>query len=169
MAGKKKSRVGLLGLMFQLYERNPEFKPILAEFGQELKQTMAPFADVDFPGVCTTRTQVNEAVKHFESEDVDLLLVVLLSYAPSHIALPALSRTNLPVLIFNTQREYAITLETGPDVTMRNHGMHGVQDLASVLRRRKRRFDIVAGHVTVWNGTLSFAMNCTRCVSGFFQ
>jgi len=146
MTQTKKARVGLLGLMFQLYDRYPELKPEMAKFAEELVRVMSPFADVSFPGVCNTRAQVNEAVARFESEEADLLMVVLLTYAPSHIALPALCGTSLPILIFNTQREFAITADTDAGVTLRNHGMHGVQDLANVLLRSGRGFHILTGH-----------------------
>lgn len=146
MSQRKKARVGLLGLMFELYDRLPELKPTMAKFAEELVETMSPFAEVDFPGVCNTRSQVNEAVAHFEANNVVLLMVILLTYAPSHIALPALLNTKLPILIFNTQKAHSITAETTGEVTLQNHGMHGVQDLANVLLRSEREFHIVTGH-----------------------
>ena len=146
MSERKKAKVGLLGLMFELYDRIPELKPTMAKFAEELVETMSPFADVNFPDVCNTRSQVNEAVANFEADDVDLLMVVLLTYAPSHIALPALLKTKLPILVFNTQKAYSITAETTPEITLQNHGMHGVQDFANVLLRSKREFHIVTGH-----------------------
>lgn len=146
MTQTRKAKVGLLGLMFELYDRFPELKPTMAEFAGELAEVMSPFANVSFPGVCNTRALVNEAVAQFESEQVDLMMVVLLTYAPSHIALPALCKTGLPILIFNTQQEFAITADTGAGVALRNHGMHGVQDLANVLLRSKREFQILTGH-----------------------
>jgi len=142
----KKARVGLLGLMLKLYDRYPEIKPAMAEFAGELVSTMSPYADVIFPGVCNTRQLVNEAIAKFENEKVDLLMTVLLTYAPSHIALPGLSKTKLPILIFNTQKEYSITKDSGPDVTFKNHGMHGVQDLSNVLLRSGKEFRILTGH-----------------------
>jgi L-arabinose isomerase len=142
----KKAKVGLLGLTFELYDRIPRLKQELAEFAEELAGVLSPFAHVSFPGVCNTRSQVSETIVGFEAEGIDLLLVVLLSYAPSHIALPALSKTKLPVLIFNTQKAHSITAETTPDVLLHNHGMHGVQDLANVLLRSGREFHIVTGH-----------------------
>jgi L-arabinose isomerase len=142
----KKARVGFLGLMLKLYDRFPEVKPAMAEFADKLIDTMSPFADVIFPGICNTRELVNEAVAKFESENVDLLMTVLLTYAPSHIALPALNKTKLPILIYNTQQEYAITQDSPSDVTFKNHGMHGVQDLANVLLRSGCKFQILTGH-----------------------
>lgn len=141
-----RARVGLLGLMLEMYDQYPELKPQMAGFGAELARVLSPFADVAFSGVCNTREQVDRAVAAFEADDRDLILVVLLTYAPSHIALPALLRTRLPVVILNTQQLYGVTEEVTSDDTFANHGMHGVQDLANVLLRANREFQIVTGH-----------------------
>jgi L-arabinose isomerase len=143
---EKKAKVGLLGLMLQLYDRYPEIKPAMVEFANELKGTMSPYADVLFPGVCNTRQLVNDAIDNFEKQKVDLLMVVLLTYAPSHIALSALCKTKLPILIYNTQQAFSITQDSPSDVTFKNHGMHGVQDLANVLLRAGCPFRILTGH-----------------------
>jgi len=140
---KSRAKVGLLGLMLQLYETFPELNPAMAEFASELAGTLSPFADVDLPGICKTRAEVDRAIAHFETQDVDLIVVVLLTYAPSHIALSGLLRTRLPILIYNTQRLRAITPDTLAIDTTRNHGMHGVQDLANVLTRAGRPFHLV--------------------------
>ncbi|MBN1581089.1 MAG: arabinose isomerase, partial [Anaerolineae bacterium] len=146
MNDDKKARVGLLGLMLELYDLYPELKPLMEAFAQELVDTLADFAEVDFPGVCNTREQVDRAVNGFEAGGKELIVVVLLTYAPSHIALPALIGTRLPVLVFNTQQMLAVTRETRSLDTTRNHGMHGVQDLCNVLLRAGRVFHLVTGH-----------------------
>lgn len=141
-----KARVGLLGLMLELYDRLPDLKPKMIAFAEDLVYTISPFAEVDFPEVCNTRAQVDQAVAAFEADNKDLIIVVLLTYAPSHIALPALTGTHLPILIFNTQKLCAITAGTSSQDTTENHGMHGVQDLANVLLRSGCIFHIVTGH-----------------------
>lgn len=146
MSKEKKAKVGFLGLMLQLYDRYPEIKPAMVEFANELIGTMSSFADVIFPGVCNTRQFVNNAIDEFERQKVDLLMVVLLTYAPSHIALTGLCRTKLPILIYNTQQAYSVDQDSPPDITFKNHGMHGVQDLANVLLRAGRKFHILTGH-----------------------
>jgi L-arabinose isomerase len=132
--------------MIELYDLWPELKPKMAEFGEELARTIAPFAEVVFPGVCNTRAQVDQAVATFEAEGVDLIVAVLFTYAPSHISLPALIHTPLPILVWNTQRLYAVTKEVTGENTTENHGMHGVQDLCNVLLRAGREFHLVTGH-----------------------
>ncbi len=141
-----KAKIGLLGLMLELYDRIDWLKPDMSRFAEELSATFAPFAEVDFPGVCNTREQVDQAVARFERDERDLIVVVLLTYAPSHIALPALQRTHLPILIYNTQGLREVTEVTTGDDTTRNHGMHGVQDLCNVLLRSGRPFHLQTGH-----------------------
>ena len=142
----QKAKVGLLGLMLELYDAVPGLKPRMATFAQDLVRSLAPFAQVDFPGVCNTRDQVDRAVAAFEADDKDLILVVLLTYAPSHIALPALLHTRIPVVIFNTQQLLSITPDVTSDETLWNHGVHGVQDLCNVLLRAGHPIHLVTGH-----------------------
>ena len=145
--GHGKARVGFLGLMLQAYDASfPELRPYAEAFAGELAATMAPFADVDFPGICNTRDAVEAAVQRFEAADLDVIIVVLLTYAPSLIALPALKATRLPIVIFNTQRAVTVPQDAPGSVLIENHGMHGVQDLANVLLRAGVPFRIVTGH-----------------------
>jgi L-arabinose isomerase len=146
MNAPRKARVGLLGLMLELYDAWPDLKPTMAGFANEIAATLAPFAEVSFPGVCNTRDQVERAVTGFEAAGTDLIIVVLLTYAPSHIALPALLRTRLPILLYNTQQLYGVGPETLSIDTTRNHGMHGIQDLANVLLRAGQPINLVTGH-----------------------
>ena len=75
MSGTKRAKVGLLGLMLELYDLLPELKPSEAAFAEQIAESLAPYADVDFPGVCNTREQVDETVAAFEKL-VDQLGVV---------------------------------------------------------------------------------------------
>ena len=146
MNKSRRAKVGLLALMLELYDRWPGFKPMMEEFAQEVVSILTPMADVSFPGVCNTREQVDRAVADFETSGEDLIIVLLLTYAPSHIAMPALTRTRLPILLLNTQQLHAVTASTSSMDTSRNHGMHGVQDLANVLHRAGRGFQMLTGH-----------------------
>jgi len=133
--------------MLELYdEAFPDLKPTKAAFAEELVKGVAEFAEVDFPGVVNTREQVDQAVARFENKGVDLLIVVLLSYTDSLIALPALRRTRLPILVFNTQQLAGVTERTLFSDIIENHSLPGVQDLTNVLRRVGRSFCILTGH-----------------------
>ena len=81
------------------------------------------------------REDIATAVAGFENSGVDALLVVLLTYSPSQIALPALQRTRLPIAIWNSQELLAVDQSFTLAAMIDNHGVHGTQDLANVLTR----------------------------------
>lgn len=139
-------KAGILGLISELYEEPfPELKGDMAKFTRQIADRLKP-VEVIFPGVSVRASEVEGAVRQFENEGADLIIVILLTYAPSLVSAPALIRTALPVVIFDTAKAASL----GPDMTgddlLENHGIHGVQDLANVLGRAGRRFHLVAGH-----------------------
>jgi len=139
-------RVGLLTLMFEIYDAFEYLEPDMLDFCGELESAIGEFCEVSWPGICKTSSQVESALGGFESGGVDIVIVVLLTYTPSHVAARALVDTRLPILLFNTQRLIQVMADTDPRDMIRNHGVHGVQDLANVLVRADRSFGIVTGH-----------------------
>ena len=147
MVERRLPRVGFLGLMLELYDTAlPKLRPTQTKFAEELVAQMRGYCEVVFPGICNTRGQVDGAIAEFEAMAADLVVVVHLTYAPSLISLPGLLSTTLPVLLFNTQRLYEFSQESPQSAMTENHGMHGVQDLANVLVRSGRGFQLLTGH-----------------------
>ena len=150
MAGEmRRPKVGLLGLTLELYET---LAPGLREereawVRRELLPALAPLADVSFPGAVFRRAEADAAVARFESEGADALLVVLLTYSPSQIALPALRRTYLPILVWNTQELFVVDESYDGAALTANHGVHGTQDLCNVLLRSGVKFEYLTSHV----------------------
>ena len=145
---QEKGQVGLLAVYFDLYlgdEPSIEMFEVMKDYARQLERRIGDFSEVVFPGVCIDRPAVADAIRRFECEDVDLIIVVFLSYVPSLYIMPALQRTSRPILIFDTQMLYEVTSELKPHDTSRNHGMHGVQDLANVLLRAGRPHHLVVG------------------------
>lgn len=143
----EKPKVGLLGLMLELYDGPfPQLKGTMHEFAQSIIGALSDRLQITFPGVCMRTSEVESALGQFEAEGCDMVMVVCLTYAPSLVSVPALFRSQLPLVIFDTTKAPALGPEmTGQDVT-ENHGIHGVQDLANVLARRGRSFQLVVGH-----------------------
>jgi len=143
----RKPRIGLLGLMLQLYDQAlPELKRTQEQFARVVAKSLSRCGKICFPGICNTCEQVEAAVARFERDEADVIFVLFLSYAPSWIALPALQRTRLPIVIANTQKARTIGQASSPRDMLESHGMHGVQDLANVLIRAGVRFHIVTGY-----------------------
>jgi L-arabinose isomerase len=141
-------RIGLLALTLELYETlAPGLRASReAWVRRDLLPALTSTAVVLFEGAVFRRDEVERAVRQFEAAGVDVLVVVLLTYAPSQIALPALVRTRLPIVVWNTQEaktvDHAFTVATMID----NHGVHGTQDLANVLVRAGVPFHYVTSH-----------------------
>ena len=143
-------RVGLLPLYLKLYDdtepgARPGFEAFLDTVEQRLRDEGA---DVERAPVCRVSQEFRHAVADIERRGVDLLATLHLAYSPSLEAIDALAATHLPLLLLDTTMDYAFGPGVDPSRIMYNHGIHGVQDLACMLRRRERPYDIVAGHVT---------------------
>ena len=147
-------KVGLLALTLELYETLlPELRGSRESW---LRRAVIPAlereADMLFTRAVFRREDIEAAVAEFEAARADALLVILLTYSPSQLALPALQRTRLPIVIWNTQELMAVdgtfTLANMVD----NHGVHGTQDLANVLTRSGVRFHYVTSPDTDRDG-----------------
>ena len=105
-----KSKVGFLSLYFDLYLGRGDAGLRTQEvYAKQLVECLEQSNEVVFPGVCTNRTQVDEAVRVFDREEVDVIVVVFLCYVPSSISCPLWKRTPRPVVIWNTQKLWAVT------------------------------------------------------------
>ena len=138
-------KIGLLALTLELYETLlPDLR---ASREGWLRRTVIPGlqreADILFTQAVFRREDIEAAVAKLEAAGADALLVILLTYSPSQVALPALLRTRLPIVIWNTQElrkvDATFTLANMVD----NHGVHGTQDLANSLTRAGVRFHYV--------------------------
>jgi L-arabinose isomerase len=142
-------KVGLLALTLELYESLvPELRTSReAWLRRAVLPALAPHADVIFDAAVFRREDIEAAVAGFESGGADALLVILLTYSPSQLTLPALRRTRLPIVIWNTQELLAVDRSFTVAAMIDNHGVHGTQDLANVLTRAGIRFHYVTSPV----------------------
>ncbi|MGO8688415.1 MAG: hypothetical protein ACLQLG_02170 [Thermoguttaceae bacterium] len=144
----EKPRVGLLGLTLELYE---QLAPGLRQRREDwLRRAVLPAlaaaADVYFVRAAFCRDDIEAIVAGYEAAGVDALVVVCLTYAPSQLVLPALQRTRVPILIWNTQELEAVDATFNEEKMAANHGVHGTQDLANVLLRSEVPFHYVTSH-----------------------
>jgi L-arabinose isomerase len=138
-------KVGLLALTLELYETL--LPGLRASREAWLRKTVIPAlrreSDVVFDRAVFRREDIEAVVAGFEAVRVDALLVIFVTYSPSQLALPALQRTRLPLVIWNTQELRSVDQDFTPANMLDNHGVHGTQDLANVLGRSGVRFHYV--------------------------
>jgi L-arabinose isomerase len=146
----RKPRAGLLPLYLKLYDEClPDARKGFEEFIPKVEQALASRGvDVVSAGICCIAAEFDHAVQNFEREDVDIIVTIHLAYSASLESIGALTRTKLPIVILDTTMDFDFGLEVAPDRIMYNHGIHGVMDMASMLRRREKPFEIVAGHIS---------------------
>lgn len=142
-----KPKIGFIGLSLELYKKNlPDLIDSLKVFSQELKIVFEEMAEVVHYPLACGKADIEKAFSSFKREGVDGVILVFLSYSTSLSLLPALKTYSFPILIWNTQRIEEITSDFSRNDLSNNHGMHGVQDLCSVLNREEILFSLITGH-----------------------
>lgn len=142
-------KAGLLPLYLELYDdRIPgmrdELVPFLGKVGDALNREGIEVATAP---ICRLKDEVADAVRYFEREGADCIVTLHLAYSPSLEALDPLLATTLPIVMCDTTTDIAFDCSVDSSRLLYNHGIHGVQDLASTLKRHGRRYTILAGHV----------------------
>lgn len=143
----RKPKLGLLPLYLKLYDEvRPQLKPELAKFANAVgKGLRTAGCDVTVAPVCRVAAEFGAAVSQIEKDSADGVVALHLAYSPSLEAIDALGKTCLPVLMLDTTPGVSFGPRAGWDEVMRNHGIHGVQDLASVMLRRGRPYSVLCG------------------------
>lgn len=140
--------IGLLPCFLALYDRVlPDLRDTFTPFLARLAAGLEARGMMVTPGpICCVADEFAAAIQRFETSGVDCLVTLHLAYSPSLEAIDACCATDLPLVLLDTSMDADFGVSTSPDRILTNHGVHGVMDLASVLRRRRRPFEVVAGH-----------------------
>ena len=141
-------KAGLLPFYLKLYDDllpqcRAGFDAFLARIVAELEVRGLA---VQMAPVCRVADEFKAAVGQFEKEGVDCIVTIHLAYSPSLESIEACCQTQLPIVILDATMDAHFGIGIAPDRIMYNHGVHGVMDFASLLRRHRRPFEIVAGH-----------------------
>ncbi|MGD9519900.1 MAG: hypothetical protein AB7W28_10325 [Armatimonadota bacterium] len=142
-------RIGLLPLYLELYDRvRPEARPNMEAFAQRVADRLsAGGLVVERAPICRLEAEVRSALGVLLARDVDLLATLHLAYSPSLESADVLAGLGLPLLLLDTTPAQCFAEQATSDDLFHNHGIHGVQDLACVLRRCERTFFLAVGHV----------------------
>jgi len=144
-----KLKVGLLGVTLEFYEsKGPQTREGREKWLREkVLPQLSDKAEVHFEGACFRRADIERRILDFQSEGMDVILVICLTYSTSLASLGALKRTPLPIVIWNTQELYSVDESYGGAELSANHGVHGTFDLCNVLIRSGVKFGYVTSHL----------------------
>jgi L-arabinose isomerase len=137
-------RIGLLGVMQSLYD---EMLPGIAErqagYAAEVSDALRDVAEVQVAPPVKEREDAERAMRELQAQDLDGLLVVMLTYGPAMRVARLLAETPLPICLANIQPVAAVTPEWDMGDLTYNQGIHGAQDTANAMVRAGRRFHVV--------------------------
>ena len=137
MMADKKPKLGLLGLMAGGYE--PVFPGITerqSAYARELVAAVSGTVDLVFEGPATDRTSAERIVKGYNGrDDLDGILIVLLTYHQGSWLLRALQENSLPIALALVQPDQAIGTDWDELRLTVNQGIHGAQDNANTIVR----------------------------------
>ena len=139
-----KPRVGLLGIMQSLYdEMLPGITERQAGYARDVASALEGVADVVVADPAKERDQIEERMRYLESQELDGLLVVNLTYGPAMRVARVLHETRLPICLANIQPVPEVTTEWDMADLTYNQGIHGAQDTANAMVRAGRPFHVV--------------------------
>jgi L-arabinose isomerase len=145
---KTSPKTGLLPFYLKLYDDlMPELGKKFEGFTRRIAEALeARGITVETARPCRIKTEFSTAIQNFERADLDCIITLHLAYSPSLESIDAVCRTKLPIIILDTTMDANFGLDVSPEKIMFNHGIHGVMDFASMLKRRRRAFEIIVGH-----------------------
>ncbi len=147
------AKIGLLPLYVALYDKSsPKLRPVVDEFKNEISSLLKEQGnEVVCSPICCVENEFKSAVELFENNGVDAIVTVHLAYSPSLESCYVLSSTKLPIIMLDTTPDYLFDITVPSGRLMNNHGIHGVQDLACMLKRLNKEYSVFAGHYTESN------------------
>lgn len=144
-----KAKVGFLPLYIKLYDdTNPATRVPLENYAKTLvKMLESQEIEVVAAPVCRIKPEFDAAVASFKEADVAAIVTYHLAYSPSLESIDALERAGVPIIVMDTTPDYALIEMAGYRSGISpNHGIHGVQDMCNLLRRRGVEYYLCVGH-----------------------
>jgi L-arabinose isomerase len=141
-----KPRIGLLGIMQELYDDMiPGITDHQAAYAGQVAERLAGAAEVIFTRPARNREDAEQVVRELVSNRVDGIAIVMLTYGPAMRTVRALLEAPVPLALLNIQPERSVTADWSMDDLTYNQGIHGAQDQANALARAGLPFSVMTG------------------------
>ncbi|MCQ2415647.1 MAG: hypothetical protein MJ063_06360 [Lachnospiraceae bacterium] len=144
-----KLKIGFLPLYIKMYDDSNPASRIPREAYANVLADMLESQGLELvkADVCRTAEEFSKAANMFNNEDVSAVVTYHLAYSPSLESIQALLSIAAPIIVLDTTPDYELieTAEYSNRIGM-NHGIHGVQDMCTLLKRNHRAFNLCVGH-----------------------
>lgn len=140
-----KPRIGFLGIMQELYDAMlPGITERQSKYAREVADSLSNIAEIVFTKPARNRQDIERIVKEFNNEELDGIMIALLTYSPSLRLVRALKENNLPILLANIQPAPTVTKDWDMGDLTYNQGIHGAQDNANAMIRAGIHFSVIS-------------------------
>lgn len=146
MSEKRKPKIGLLGIMQELYDSSiPGITRRQEEYANNVCRQLSDIADWKFPGAARNRDDIERIMGEFNHQGFDGVMIVMLTYGPAMRTIRALQKNSLPILLANIQPENKVRNDWNMDDLTYNQGIHGAQDMANtIIRTVGEQFEVIS-------------------------
>lgn len=136
MQNTSRPRLGVLALMLEGYEPLfPGFVEHQTHYVRQVLDSLAGTAEFDFPGPAGNRAQIEALTARYNAQEMDGILILLLSYSQGQYLVRAMQRNQLPLALALVQPDETVGEEFEEWELTINQGIHGSQDNANCLLR----------------------------------
>jgi len=141
--------VGLLPLYLKMYDdRMPECRPVMQAFADKAAENLTSAGlEVFTAPICRLESEFRAAVREIEEAGAAAIVTLHLAYSPSLESSDVLINSKLPIIVLDTTPTYDFAVKQDDAEVITNHGIHGVQDMCSMLRRFNKTYWVEAGHL----------------------
>jgi L-arabinose isomerase len=137
-------RIGVLGIMQALYDHMiPGITERQAGYAEEVAAHLSGVADFVVGPPVKSRDDAERVMRSFFNDDLDGVLVIMLTYGPAMRVARLFNENRLPVCLANIQPEPSVTPAWDMADMTYNQGIHGAQDTANAMVRADRSFDVI--------------------------
>lgn len=146
MLPKSKPKIGVLGIMQELYDKSlPGITERQEKYARNVCEQLGEIAEFDFPKAARNRDDIEEILGDFNHKGLDGVMIMMLTYGPAMRTVRALQKNNLPILLANIQPEPSVTTDWDMADLTYNQGIHGAQDMANaIIRTHGDNFEVIS-------------------------
>jgi L-arabinose isomerase len=137
-------RIGILGVMQALYdEMIPGIADRQAGYAAEVAAQLGDVGEFVVAPPVKSREDAERAMREFENQELDGVLVVMLTYGPAMRVARLLADSRFPICLANIQPQPDVTPAWDMDDMTYNQGVHGAQDTANAMVRAGVPFHVI--------------------------